>query len=142
MRLKELYKWGHIGKEQYIAEFEEVSSELEQIGPVDDDSKVLDRLAHFLTSVADAWQEASREQRNKLARSLFEQIQIEGGKVVLVKPRPELEPFFRLGFECHTRDIGCDPGGIRTPDLHRDRVACLSATPRGHYKSMRVLEHT
>ena len=24
-----------------------------------------------------------------------------------------------------------DPEGIRTPDLHRDRVACLTATPRG-----------
>ncbi len=24
-----------------------------------------------------------------------------------------------------------DPDGIRTHDLHRDRVACLAATPRG-----------
>ena len=29
-----------------------------------------------------------------------------------------------------------DPGGIRTPDLHRDRVACLSATPRGHSSTL------
>ena len=33
-----------------------------------------------------------------------------------------------------------DPGGIRTPDLHRDRVACLSTTPRGHSNSLRYLE--
>ena len=33
-----------------------------------------------------------------------------------------------------------DPGGIRTPDLHRDRVACLSTTPRGHSSSLRYLE--
>ena len=70
------------------------------------------------------WEQASQEKRNKLAGCLFEQIRIEDNKVVLVKPRTELEPFFRLDFECHTRDIAGDPGGIRTPDLHRDRVAC------------------
>ena len=46
------------------------------------------------------------------------------GKVVAVKPRLELEPFFKLSYDCHAKDLGCDPGGIRTPDLHRDRVAC------------------
>ena len=124
VRLKELYKWGHISKEQYVAEFEEAQRELGKISPIEDDNKVLDRLAHFLANVADAWKEATQEQRNKIARSLFEQIKVDDSKVILVKPRPELEPFFRLDFECHTRDIACDPGGIRTPDLHRDRVAC------------------
>ena len=69
-------------------------------------------------------EKASQEQRNKLARNLFEQIRVEDSKAVFVKPQPELEPSFRLDLECHTRDIGCDPGGIRTHDLHRDRVAC------------------
>lgn len=73
---------------------------------------------------ADAWKEASQEQRNKLAKALFEQVWIENNKVVAVKPRPELEPFFKLNFECHDRDIAGDPDGIRTHDLHRDRVAC------------------
>ena len=82
------------------------------------------KLAYFLANVGDAWREASQEQRNKLARALFEQIQTEGNEVVFLKPRPELQPFFKINFECHTRDIGCDPEGIRTPDLHRDRVAC------------------
>ena len=85
----------------------------------------LERLAHFLANVANAWREANQEQRNKLARILFEEIKLDsGGRVVAVKPRPELEPFFKLSYECHARDIGCDPGGIRTPALHRDRVAC------------------
>ena len=82
-------------------------------------------MVHFLVNVADAWQEDNQGQRNKLARVLFEEIRLDsGGKVVAVKPRPELEPFFKLSYECHAKDIGCDPGGIRTPDLHRDRVAC------------------
>ena len=82
------------------------------------------KLAHFLANVGDAWREASQDQRNKLARALFEQIQIQDSRVVFVKPRPEVEVFFKISFECHTRDIAGDPEGIRTPDLHRDRVAC------------------
>ena len=82
-------------------------------------------MAHFLTNVANAWREANQEQRNKLARVLFEEIRLDnGGKVVAVKPRAELEPFFKLSYECHATAIGCDPEGIRTLDLHRDRVAC------------------
>ncbi len=85
---------------------------------------LLERLAHFLADIADAWKEASQGQRNKLANTLFERRQIEDNKVVFVKPRPELEPFFKINLESHGKDIVCDPGGIRTPDLHRDRVAC------------------
>ena len=48
-----------------------------------------ERLAHFLANVADAWKEVTQEQHNKLARSLFEQIQTEDNKVVSVKPRPD-----------------------------------------------------
>jgi len=49
---------------------------------------------------------------SKLAKTLFEEILVEHNKVVAVKPRPELEPFFKLNFECHSRDIACDPDGI------------------------------
>ena len=48
----------------------------------------------------------------------------EDGRLLAVKPRPEFEPFFKLNFERQTADIAGDPEGIRTPDLHRDRVAC------------------
>ena len=90
----------------------------------EDNCAILEKLSHFLDSVADAWKEATQEQRNRLAKSLFEEIIIEDNKVISVKPTTELEPFFELNLECHTRDIAGDPGGIRTPDLHRDRVAC------------------
>ena len=70
-------------------------------------------MAHFLADVADAWRKANQEQRNELARVLFEEVRLDnGGKVVAVKPRPELEPFFKLSYECHAKDIAGDPGGI------------------------------
>ena len=73
-RLKELFKWGHVSKDEYLAQFESIERELEGIRIVADESNVLKKLAHFLTNVGDAWKEASQEQCNKLARSLFEEI--------------------------------------------------------------------
>lgn len=40
-----------------------------------------EKLAHFLTKVADAWKEGTQEQRNKIASVLFEQIWIVDNKV-------------------------------------------------------------
>ena len=65
-----------------------------------------------MTSVTDAWTEAGQEQRNKLARVLFEEVRLDtGGKVTALKPTAELEPFFRLSYECQIGDIGSDPEG-------------------------------
>ena len=52
-----------------------------------------------LADVASAWEAATPEQQNKLARTLFEEIWIKDKEVVFVKPRPELDPFFRLNYE-------------------------------------------
>ena len=59
----------------------------------------MEKLAHFLADIPDAWKEGTQEQRNKLARSLLEQIRIEHNRLVFVKPRPEFEPFFKLNYE-------------------------------------------
>jgi hypothetical protein len=59
----------------------------------------LEELAQFLADVPAAWRAATQEQRNKLARTLFDQIWLEDKKVVAIKPRTELEPFFRLNYE-------------------------------------------
>ena len=119
------YRWGHISRQEYLDEYRGMEDGLRQLSPSISGHDELERLAHFLSSVAEAWQQANQEQKNRLARVLFEEVRLDsGGRVVAVKPRSELEPFFRLSFECHAKDIAGDPEGIRTPDLHRDRVAC------------------
>ncbi len=123
-KIKELYKWGHMSKDDYLADYSEIQKELKMLTIPDDKGKTLKKLACFLANVANAWKEGTQEQRNKMANVLFEQIWLEDNNVVSIKPRAELEPFFKINFESHAKDIGCDPGGIRTPALHRDRVAC------------------
>ena len=123
-RLQEMYEWGHKNREQYLREYESVKAEIARMTPSDERGRELERLAEFLGSVAAAWDAATQEQRNKLARSLFEEIWSEDATVAAVKPRPELEPFFRLNLECQSRDIAGDPDRIRTGDLCLDRAVC------------------
>jgi uncharacterized protein YukE len=106
-RIKELYSWGHIARDKYLTEYEEIQKELKGLIPAEEKNKNLDKLAHFLSHVADAWEEADQEQRNKLANAIFEQIWIENDRVTEVKPRPEMTPFFQLSHECHSESIGC-----------------------------------
>lgn len=96
-RLKEQYRWGHISQREYLKKYKETEAQLRQLAPGRNGQEELERLAHFL---ADAWREANQEQRNELARVLFEEVRLDnGGKVVAVKPQPELEPFFQLNYD-------------------------------------------
>jgi hypothetical protein len=99
LRTKELYEWGDITKEDYLMKKRSIENEMRSLTVPDDHSDVLRKLADFPANVAQAWDVASHEQRNKLARMLFEEIRIENEKVVAVRPRPELEPFFKLNFD-------------------------------------------
>ena len=67
--------------------------------------RTLDRLAEFLKNVSSAWREASSEQRNKLARALFDAVWIENQKVLGATPRPELKPFFDLQYSEMSNDV-------------------------------------
>ena len=69
-RTKELYGWGDITRERYLAEREAIHRELQVLTPIEEQSKNLGKLAQFLDNVSDAWDKANQEQRNKLARSL------------------------------------------------------------------------
>ena len=119
-RLQEMYEWGHKTKEEYLMEHDEIQAQLQRMSPPADRSGQLERLAQFLASVATAWAEASQHQRNKLAGTLFDEIWVDDTRVTAVKPRPELEPFFKLNLECHNPDIAGDPDGIRNGDLEEN----------------------
>lgn len=113
-RLKELYGWGHKSKEEYLTDYDAIQQELRILATPEDKGKILDKLAHFLGNVVEAWKEASQEQRNKLASTLFEQVWIEHNRVAGVKPREELKPFFQLSYDECLKSSTCqsDPPGV------------------------------
>jgi hypothetical protein len=98
-RMKKLYKWGDMTEEEYRREREAIQREMAALAPEASQTTNLDRLAEFLANISGAWKVASGEQRNKLARTLFQEIWIKDNQVVAVKPQPELEPFFKLNYE-------------------------------------------
>jgi len=98
-RLKELYKWGDIGREEYHREKEQIDGQLTKITLFNTSSEPLKRLAEFLANITIAWDKAGNAQRNKLARCLFQEVWVKDKEVVAVKPQPEFEPFFKLNWE-------------------------------------------
>lgn len=134
-RLKDLYGWGDLTREQYQAERDAIERALAQMSPVEPGDDRLQRLEAYVRDLPRAWQDAGSEQRNQLASVICESVWVDGPRVEYVKPRSELEPLFqartgadqpvRAGCHIEGRNVGSgDPDGIRTHDLHRDRVAC------------------
>jgi hypothetical protein len=56
----------------------------------------IDRLAELPGSTARLWGEANQEQRNRITRTLVEEVVMDDGQVVAVKPRPDLTRLFTL----------------------------------------------
>lgn len=80
-----------------------------------------------MANVAGAWEAAQPEQRNHLARLLFEEILINDVRVGAVKPRPERAGFFLLNQQCQAgMSNGCCTGG---PDGVRLREYNTSTQP-------------
>ena len=104
-RLKELHKWGDKTREEYLAESREISSARASLDQPADDRQTMARLADFLRNVAAAWRQADEQQRNKLARTLFDAVWIENQRVLAVTPRPELKPFFDLQYSELSSDV-------------------------------------
>ena len=76
-----------------------------------------------------AWQTAAKEEKRDLLRMALEAVYVDmgSGKTVAIKPKPAFLPLFQLQEPVKAGSrvlVSGDPEGIRTPDLHRDRVAC------------------
>ena len=98
-RVKDLYKWGHITREEYLIESVEIRKDLGQIAAFDPKRNNLETFASFLKDITIAWKHSSQEQRNRLATCLLETVWIEDKKIVAVTPQPEFTPFFDLQYD-------------------------------------------
>ena len=140
-RAKELYELGDYSKQEYLQRRDTIQRELRVLSPSPNGPEHLERLAGFLANVGDAWAVAGQEQRNKLARCLFEEVWLKGIEVVAVKPRPEFEPFFEMNYrQFVTRNIElATPRGFEPPistvtgwhvsPLHHGAAQIYAGTP-------------
>ena len=122
-RIKDLYTWGDLDPADYQTQRDELTEELNALGFADEQNEALERTAELLANLPEAWNTANQFQRARLAQILLESVKIKDSRVEAVKPRPEFVPFFALDY-FERRAGSCGSDGIRTRDLHLDRVAC------------------
>ncbi|MBM4445042.1 MAG: hypothetical protein FJ020_07045 [Chloroflexi bacterium] len=91
--------WGHIPKKRYLAEKRQIQSDLTRLVPVQTPGEEIDRVAQSLADTVKARDAATQEQKNALARCLFQEIWVRDGVVVAVQPQPDFEPFFKMNWE-------------------------------------------
>ena len=96
----------------------------------------------YLANLPGLWKEATTSERWSLLSMLLDAVycDVKRKTLVGVKPKPPFAPIFELipmlmRAKGASDELIGDPDGIRTHDLHRDRVACLAATPRGRKKN-------
>lgn len=96
-RLKELYGWGDLNREAYMAERDDLQRELATLDAQEEGQHArLDTLAVLLADTTQAWARAAAPQRQQLARLLFAEILIRDGAIESVRPHAELAGFFAL----------------------------------------------
>ncbi|MDP9375263.1 MAG: recombinase family protein [Chloroflexota bacterium] len=127
-RLKDLYRLGDIEREEYLERRGRVQRDLAtlRVQQADEDDQ-LDKLAELLGDVVQGWTLATQEQRNRLARLVFEEVVIENERVTAVKPRPELAGFFAL--DCQVRGLEVNAGGSDGDRLREIDVVQLPLVP-------------
>jgi site-specific DNA recombinase len=131
-RVIELYKERAIDRAEFDREVQLIDNRLRTTAPADG-SLVELSIADF-ERFGENWGLATPEEKHEMLRCMFESLYVEfrTGQIVEVVPKPG----FRWVLEAAEitkapgdlpSDLSLvigDPEGIRTPDLHRDRVAC------------------
>ena len=123
-RIRDLYEWGDKAKDDYLSESREIKEELAHLTPPEQRPDVLGVFRGFLENVATAWEKGTDGQKNRLARQMFDLVWTSDEKVVAVRPRAELRPFFQVSEHCQEKSLFGDPDRIRTGDLCLDRAVC------------------
>lgn len=97
MRLKKLFEWGDLSEDNYRVQRDQLRHELASLPPATSDrGDLVERLMNYLKSLGAAWRDATQEQRNKLAKTLFDNIRVEDGIIRGVTPTSEFTPLLVL----------------------------------------------
>jgi site-specific DNA recombinase len=98
-RSRNLYAWGDKPEPDYLRERAEIQRQLDALRETPTVGASIEGYAAVLRDVTAAWELADAEERNALARTLFDDLQVQGAEVVAVKPRAAFAPFFELNYE-------------------------------------------
>jgi hypothetical protein len=110
-RLRELYAWGELTAASFRAQCAAIDAELAHLAPGEAQADVLDKLVQYIEHLPAAWGDADPARRNQLASIIYEEVWVDGPRVVCVKPRPEIEPLFQVRTGA-AQPIAAPPGAL------------------------------
>jgi site-specific DNA recombinase len=133
-RLADLGQMGDIERKEYEARRGAIKAQLAQHVEADAHGRpeVLENLYRYLQDAGAAWDDAEPDQRNRLARALFDALLVRDGHLAAVRPRQEFQPYFNLletatppheGDGVNRKVRAGGPEGIRT--RISEQLACL-----------------
>ena len=111
-RLKDLYSWRDIEEGEYRSRRDCIQEEIASLHTGSQNEDSLERQAALLRNVVEGWRLADQKQRNRMARALFNGVMARDKQVVAVRPKKELEPFFKVSYECQEKVLLATSTGI------------------------------
>jgi site-specific DNA recombinase len=124
-RIRDLYEEGDLDKATYQAKRAALHADLAALPECSASSADAgDRLAAYLNDVALAWRAATPEERNKLARQMFNAVTIDNRTAVEITPRPDLRPFFAT--------LAAEPSSVMTYGRKRRGSVSQQRHPDGY----------
>ena len=90
-RLTDAYTWGGLSEADYRSQLSGLQVQLERLDAAPDERRMMTAI-RLAQDLAATWQVARPERRKQLLAELFETIGIGGGRIVSVRPRPEVMP--------------------------------------------------
>jgi site-specific DNA recombinase len=93
-RIAELYKWGDLTRGAYQAERDQLQAERVNLRGAPNRSGLLREAAGYLRDFPAAWDAAPPDERNALARVIFDSVEIKDDRVLAATVKAEAAPFF------------------------------------------------
>jgi hypothetical protein len=110
-RISKSYEWGDKPEDEYRAERAEIDRDLSALRATSSKAEILAQAAAFLRDLPAAWASALPEQRNTLARLVFESVEVTGDRLSAIVVKPDVAPLFVAdGHQSTPADRpGCQP---------------------------------
>ncbi len=93
-RIRKSYEWGDKPEAEYRHERAEIERELAGLRSSTNRADLLAKAAAFLRDLPAAWAAANPEQRNALARLVFQSVEITDDRATAIVVNPDFAPFF------------------------------------------------
>lgn len=127
-RLVQLFRLGDVEEREFLRERGRLDSELAGLTETVDQASLYQHAAALLRDLPAAWEMASPEGRNDLARLIYESIEVTDDWVTSVVPQPSFAPFFLINDTGRRHTNGPGDAGAVNAEIDQAEVTGVART--------------